>query len=276
MEASDSDASSFDSSDSEYDTHTDDDDDDDEGPADEAESKGEEGDNEEEEWTGFGGGSEQEEDGVETAKTVRFADDQTSADKAIGDDGQRIEEEDDDEEDGDEDEAEEDDDESESDDDSGDNEEAGSGKKRKSGGFKEWANQQLGIEVRSEEGAPLQPSQPAVKRQEGPLRGPLGEELVVPVNSLMSGPASTNGALDILPKKTKRPPVIIVERSEELQAKRLQLPILAEEDTIMEAIRLHSVVVLCGETGSGKTTQVPQFLYEAGFGTPGSGKIQCS
>ena len=36
----------------------------------------------------------------------------------------------------------------------------------------------------------------------------------------------------------------------------------AEEDRIMEVIRMHSVVVLCGETGSGKTTQVPQFLYE--------------
>ena len=41
----------------------------------------------------------------------------------------------------------------------------------------------------------------------------------------------------------------------------------------MERILGHDVVVLCGETGSGKTTQVPQFLYEYGFGdkegTPG-------
>lgn len=34
----------------------------------------------------------------------------------------------------------------------------------------------------------------------------------------------------------------------------------------MEAIKENPVVVLCGETGSGKTTQVPQFLYEAGYG----------
>lgn len=33
----------------------------------------------------------------------------------------------------------------------------------------------------------------------------------------------------------------------------------------MEAVAEHPVVIVCGETGSGKTTQVPQFLYEAGY-----------
>ncbi len=33
----------------------------------------------------------------------------------------------------------------------------------------------------------------------------------------------------------------------------------------MEAILESDVVIICGETGSGKTTQVPQFLYEAGY-----------
>jgi len=50
-----------------------------------------------------------------------------------------------------------------------------------------------------------------------------------------------------------------------LQEARLRLPILAEEQVIMEAVRENECVVLCGETGSGKTTQVPQFLYEAGY-----------
>ena len=34
---------------------------------------------------------------------------------------------------------------------------------------------------------------------------------------------------------------------------------------IMEAIHDNDIVLICGETGSGKTTQVPQFLYEAGY-----------
>ncbi|TRY72330.1 hypothetical protein TCAL_11453 [Tigriopus californicus] len=58
---------------------------------------------------------------------------------------------------------------------------------------------------------------------------------------------------------------ISVHRHPEVQTNREKLPILAEEQIIMEAIHDHPVVVLAGETGSGKTTQVPQFLYEAGY-----------
>lgn len=58
-----------------------------------------------------------------------------------------------------------------------------------------------------------------------------------------------------------------VERSEKTQAERLALPIVAEEQKIMEAVFNNPAVVIWGATGSGKTTQVPQFLFEAGFGS---------
>ncbi|KNC80944.1 hypothetical protein SARC_06709 [Sphaeroforma arctica JP610] len=60
---------------------------------------------------------------------------------------------------------------------------------------------------------------------------------------------------------------VSLNRDPEIQAQRLQLPILGEEQRVMETIRETPIVILCGETGSGKTTQVPQFLYEAGFGS---------
>jgi ATP-dependent RNA helicase DHX37/DHR1 len=63
---------------------------------------------------------------------------------------------------------------------------------------------------------------------------------------------------------------VYVDRSEETQAHRLELPVVMEEQKIMEAIHNNSAVILCGATGSGKTTQVPQFLYEAGYGNPES------
>lgn len=61
---------------------------------------------------------------------------------------------------------------------------------------------------------------------------------------------------------------VLVQRDPVIEAQRTRLPIYAEEQSIMETILRHSVTIICGETGSGKTTQVPQFLYEAGFGDP--------
>uniref|UniRef100_A0A3B4TAA8 RNA helicase n=1 Tax=Seriola dumerili TaxID=41447 RepID=A0A3B4TAA8_SERDU len=74
-------------------------------------------------------------------------------------------------------------------------------------------------------------------------------------------------------KKPSQPAIFIpVDRLPEIQDARLKLPVLAEEQVIMEAVRENPCVVICGETGSGKTTQVPQFLYEAGYAS-GSGII---
>ncbi len=47
------------------------------------------------------------------------------------------------------------------------------------------------------------------------------------------------------------------------------LPILERKDDIIAAIRRHPVVVITGETGSGKTTQIPKMCLEAGRGLGG-------
>ena len=47
------------------------------------------------------------------------------------------------------------------------------------------------------------------------------------------------------------------------------LPIAARADDIVAAIREHQVVIVAGETGSGKTTQLPKLCLELGRGTDG-------
>ncbi|RKP23184.1 P-loop containing nucleoside triphosphate hydrolase protein, partial [Syncephalis pseudoplumigaleata] len=63
---------------------------------------------------------------------------------------------------------------------------------------------------------------------------------------------------------------VSVKRDPAIQEARMKLPVCGEEQSIMETIQANPVTVICGETGSGKTTQVPQFLYEAGYGHPDS------
>merc|ERR1719461_2556911 len=52
---------------------------------------------------------------------------------------------------------------------------------------------------------------------------------------------------------------------------RKKLPVWDQKDDFMELVRKNRIIVLVGETGSGKTTQIPQFLLESGihsFGPP--------
>ncbi len=151
-------------------------------------------------------------------------------------------------------------------------------------GFKDWATKQLSLakgyvaDPTQVSDGPLSPApspieRPAKRRKADELeqmRGPLGENLALPTTAfsrriLKERSSEGNGGAD---KKTypkfSRPP--------EVAEARLMLPIVAEEQAIMEAIMLNPVIIISGETGSGKTTQVPQFLYEAGFGNPESGK----
>ncbi|MFO1220949.1 MAG: ATP-dependent RNA helicase HrpA [Burkholderiaceae bacterium] len=53
------------------------------------------------------------------------------------------------------------------------------------------------------------------------------------------------------------------------------LPVSARRDEIAQALREHPVIVVCGETGSGKTTQLPKIALELGrgLGAGGAGLI---
>ncbi len=49
----------------------------------------------------------------------------------------------------------------------------------------------------------------------------------------------------------------------------LELPVSSRRDEISEAIKKNQVVIVCGETGSGKTTQLPKICLELGRGVSG-------
>ncbi|CAI5756793.1 unnamed protein product [Candida verbasci] len=122
--------------------------------------------------------------------------------------------------------------------------------------FKNWAEQQVRkLENRQEMIMPeLSPSlkskysKPTIHEED--IDHSSDEEGYIPIN-----------------KQLKREAFVVdVIRDETVQQQRIQLPVFQEEHRIMEAIYHHDCIILCGETGSGKTTQVPQFLLEAGFG----------
>jgi len=58
---------------------------------------------------------------------------------------------------------------------------------------------------------------------------------------------------------------VLIQRTAEIDESRAELPAYAHEQEIVEMIKTHTTTIISGATGSGKTTQIPQFLFEAGF-----------
>ncbi|KAH7310085.1 P-loop containing nucleoside triphosphate hydrolase protein [Rhexocercosporidium sp. MPI-PUGE-AT-0058] len=134
--------------------------------------------------------------------------------------------------------------------------EGGSPKPQRSSTFKAWANQQLNeaLGYQPISNIPNATETPKIAgfKPRAPEQDPLPLELQT----------TSNGS--------RKAYSVTVTRTSEIQDVRLKLPVVAEEQKIMESIHNNNLVVVYGATGSGKTTQVPQFLYEAGYGTKGS------
>ncbi|KAK5993486.1 putative ATP-dependent RNA helicase DHR1 [Cladobotryum mycophilum] len=133
---------------------------------------------------------------------------------------------------------------------------SGEQKAQRSSAFKAWAYQQrneaLGFEPTEAGDSIMQMPKPENFVPRAPEQDPLPMELLPTENT------------------SRKVFSVTVVRNPEVQEARLKLPVVSEEQRLMEAIHNHDIVVICGSTGSGKTTQVPQFLYEAGYGSPDS------
>ncbi|KAL9029057.1 MAG: hypothetical protein Q9196_002665, partial [Gyalolechia fulgens] len=142
----------------------------------------------------------------------------------------------------------------------GDNEALKAKRRERSSAFKAWASQQFNEAIGftpSSTAAPWQTSAAENEKLDIKPRAPEQDPL----------PPELQPAVNVPDREVFSVPV---NRSTQTQAARLELPIVAEEQKIMEAIYKNPTIVIWGATGSGKTTQVPQFLYEAGFGDPSS------
>ncbi|XP_060201491.1 pre-mRNA-splicing factor ATP-dependent RNA helicase DEAH10-like [Lycium barbarum] len=54
-------------------------------------------------------------------------------------------------------------------------------------------------------------------------------------------------------------------RKQKIEQQRKNLPIAAVERRLLEEVRNNDTLIIVGETGSGKTTQIPQYLFKGGF-----------
>ncbi|UPQ99353.1 P-loop-containing nucleoside triphosphate hydrolase [Chloropicon primus] len=61
---------------------------------------------------------------------------------------------------------------------------------------------------------------------------------------------------------------------ERMKAVRASLPIYQYRESLLSAIQEYQILIIVGETGSGKSTQIPQYLHEEGFSK--LGKIGCT
>jgi pre-mRNA-splicing factor ATP-dependent RNA helicase DHX15/PRP43 len=58
--------------------------------------------------------------------------------------------------------------------------------------------------------------------------------------------------------------------------KRLTLPVYLFRQQLLDTVAANQIVVVEGTTGSGKTTQIPQFLVDAGYATQGVNCVACT
>ncbi|KAG8825819.1 hypothetical protein FRC19_010372 [Serendipita sp. 401] len=65
------------------------------------------------------------------------------------------------------------------------------------------------------------------------------------------------------------------KRAKSIEETRKSLPIYSYREQLLAAVAEHQVLIVVAETGSGKTTQLPQYLYEAGFCADGL-KVGCT
>jgi len=81
------------------------------------------------------------------------------------------------------------------------------------------------------------------------------------------------------PINQQKPKAILRPASASNTPRRLEIrfpeerPVSGQRQLIKDALHSHQVVIVCGETGSGKTTQLPKICLDLGRGTINGGTL---
>ncbi|SCU83029.1 LAMI_0C01750g1_1 [Lachancea mirantina] len=65
-------------------------------------------------------------------------------------------------------------------------------------------------------------------------------------------------------------------RLKSIHETRKSLPVYQYRDDLLNAVKEHQIMIVVGETGSGKTTQLPQYLVEDGYTQHGKLQVACT
>ncbi|WP_430462572.1 ATP-dependent RNA helicase HrpA [Thalassolituus sp. LLYu03] len=87
------------------------------------------------------------------------------------------------------------------------------------------------------------------------------------IQQLLSEQKPFDTLLEKLLSRIQASQLLVSQRSSDVRIDYPEgLPVSGRRDDILSALKAHQVVVVAGETGSGKTTQLPKICLEAGFG----------
>ncbi|KAJ9157164.1 Pre-mRNA-splicing factor ATP-dependent RNA helicase-like protein cdc28 [Coniochaeta hoffmannii] len=117
--------------------------------------------------------------------------------------------------------------------------------------------------------------QRAERENEGEYDFLLDEDAITFVREAAKYAAQNQDGLDKEQRALKER-IDAAERAQKtIQEVRKSLPTYQYRQQFLDAMKEYQVLILVGETGSGKTTQIPQYLHEAGY-TEGGQKIACT
>lgn len=66
-------------------------------------------------------------------------------------------------------------------------------------------------------------------------------------------------------KREKKDVSLVFFSNQQLEQERRSLPVYQYRQQVINSVKKNPTTIIVGETGSGKTTQIAQYLHESGF-----------